>query len=120
MKTISLILVFFVLCLQGCKKENPESSTLEKCEISKKEGWFVEYEIKEVTGTILKNPSSTNPQSFLIELDYKYPTIVIPCNLPSGFETPNTKVIVSGKIYNHPLIDFQYFPMELTFIKLIK
>lgn len=85
MKTISSILIFLILCIQSCKKENLKSSNLGRCQASEKEGWFVEYEIKEVTGTILKNPSSTNPQSVLIAMDAEQNITVIPCNLPSDF-----------------------------------
>jgi len=120
MKTILSILFFLLLCLQGCKKDSPESSSLGKCQISEKEGWFIEYEIKEVTGTVYKIRPSTDLETVLISLEDEHSITVIPCILPTDFRIDNTKVIVSGKIYNHPTIDFSYPPMELSSIKSIK
>jgi|GEM_PF-1620252 len=123
MKTSVLVLLLLFCTLQSCKHENPASAKLtftqlSSCMLSEKsEEWFVTSEAKEVSGTILKNEYSGTTELFIIALDDSYNTKVSPCNLPSAFAALNTKVIVSGKIYSHPRIDYGYAPMELSSIR---
>ncbi|MFS0489365.1 hypothetical protein [Leadbetterella byssophila] len=117
MKTISLLVIFLFPVLQSCKQESLKSGSLSKCVLLEQESWTVQSEIQDITGTILKSQfTNDTTQLFIIALDDQYNTEVSPCNLPPTFETLDTKVIVSGKIYTHPTLDYPYPPIELSSI----
>lgn len=117
MKTASLILIFLFLVLPGCKQENLKSGNLGRCPSLEQEPWTVESEVREVTDTILKNQFTNDTTlRFIIALDDSYNREVSLCNLPSDFKMLGTKVILSGKIYTHPRLDYPYPPIKLLSI----
>jgi hypothetical protein len=115
-----LVILFLIFSLQGCKKDSSELSNLERCPLVVNDNkWYVVREVKNQTGEIYLNPDSPdNMEVFLLILDGKYE--YVPCNLPQEFKIKdrNSKVTISGRIYDHKNLDYAYAPIELTSIVL--
>ena len=112
MKTSSLLLM---LLFFSCGKETSLSPNLQRCTLSDN-GWVVIKEVNDIEGTIVLDTAN----KYLITLDDKKIigwNNVRPCNLPDNYKNPHSRVKLSGKLYNHPRIDYAYSPIELTSIR---
>lgn len=76
----------------------------------------MERTLKNVRATVIKQLTSDSTARFLILPEDEFVLKLSPCNMPESFKIADAKVIVSGNIYNHPLMNFEYFPLELRAI----
>ncbi len=106
-----------LMCLQRCKKEDfpPLNGG---CPNLHQGDWFVEDEIREVEGVITTFVYYDSRTLYLLSLEKPQIRDLSICNMPENFKGSNEKVIVSGRIYSHPTLDYSHIPFELSAIRL--
>lgn len=112
----SVILLFFLFCIQSCQKNDVPWPG---CEHIRKDGWYIETTLNNVTGRVIRGYFPDSTSRFLLSLDTGPSQTVAPCNLPEAFKADSMRVRVSGNIYTHPLMDVDYLPAELRAIELL-
>jgi hypothetical protein len=114
------LLLLILISLSGCNDDvqlsNEEIVLKGNCNFNGE--WFVEDILINEVAEVRIHVTERRDSLYLLKIARTgFLGEVSPCHLPEKFKSMGVKVVVSGKVYNHPTMDFLALPILLESIK---